>query len=340
MPLAHRGVFLIRANGGHVNYRYDSDELFADDTDHSRYSFFGIKAELARNTLDKFLYPRKGSDMRLSGIFVTGRDKYEPFNADRFLSRTSRQWVGARLTWDKYFDMPGSRVVLAGRQRRRRDHEPSRIHHGRRDADVDACLYAGFACADDLHARLPGQAVRGGRRDADFRPDAQLLPAHGFLYDVPRQTRLCARIAEHDRGRTLALYRRGVAGLLHQFVGHEGDDRRHDDRPRIPENICLFVSLRRRRHRLLARRGGQLHQQDAVHLQDKQRRRVGIRQQAGEPLHPRKRASHTVQAHDLRGRRDDRHPLHAAGEKFRRTFDRGLQPRPEGCPQGDGLADP
>ena len=27
-------------------------------------------------------------------------------------------------------------------------------------------------------------------------------------------------------------------------------------------------------------------------------------------------------------------------KKFRRTFDRGLQPRPEGCPQGDGLADP
>ena len=108
MPLAHRGVFLIRANGGHVNYRYDSDELFADDTDHSRYSFFGIKAELARNTLDKFLYPRRGSDLKLSGIFVTGRDKYEPFDAEKFLSRTSRQWVGARLTWDKYFDMPGT----------------------------------------------------------------------------------------------------------------------------------------------------------------------------------------------------------------------------------------
>lgn len=43
-----------------LNYRYDSDELFADDTDHSRYSFFGIKAELARNTLDKFLYPPPG----------------------------------------------------------------------------------------------------------------------------------------------------------------------------------------------------------------------------------------------------------------------------------------
>ena len=78
MPLAHRGGFLLRANG-----------------------------ELARNTLDKFLYPRRGSDLKLSGIFVTGRDKYEPFDAEKFLSRTSRQWVGARLTWDKYFDMPG-----------------------------------------------------------------------------------------------------------------------------------------------------------------------------------------------------------------------------------------
>ena len=114
MPLAHRGVFLIRANGGHVNYRYDSDELFADDTDHSRYSFFGIKAELARNTLDKFRYPRRGSDLKLAGIFVTGRDKYEPFDAKKFLSRTPRQWFGARFTWDKYFDMPGCSWLSLG----------------------------------------------------------------------------------------------------------------------------------------------------------------------------------------------------------------------------------
>ena len=159
MPLAHRGVFLIRANGGHVNYRYDSDELFADDTDHSRYSFFGIKAELARNTLDKFLYPRRGSDLKLSGIFVTGRDKYEPFDAER----------------------------------RRRDHEPSRVHDRGGHGDVDAGLRAGASRADDLHARLPGQAVRGGRRDADFRPDAQLLPAHGFLRHVPRETQFRTR---------------------------------------------------------------------------------------------------------------------------------------------------
>ena len=106
MPLTHRSVFVLRANGGHVNYRYDSDDFFADDTDHSRFSFFGLRAGLARNTLDKFLYPRRGSELNLSAIFVTGRDKYSPYNADDFISREDRRWFGGRFTWNKFFDMP------------------------------------------------------------------------------------------------------------------------------------------------------------------------------------------------------------------------------------------
>lgn len=106
MPLTHRSVFVLRANGGHVNYRYDSDDFFADDTDHSRFSFFGLRAGLARNTLDKFLYPRRGSELNLSAIFVTGRDKYSPFDADDFISRENRHWFGGRFTWNKFFDMP------------------------------------------------------------------------------------------------------------------------------------------------------------------------------------------------------------------------------------------
>ena len=51
---------------------------------------------------------------QLSGIFVTGRDKYEPFDATKFLSRTPRQWFGARFTWDKYFDMPGCSWLSLG----------------------------------------------------------------------------------------------------------------------------------------------------------------------------------------------------------------------------------
>ena len=106
MPLTHRSVFVLRANGGHVNYRYDSDDLFADDTDHSRFSFFGLRAGLARNTLDKFLYPRRGSELYLSAIYIDGRDKYEPYNAEDFISRERRQWFGGRFTWNKFFDMP------------------------------------------------------------------------------------------------------------------------------------------------------------------------------------------------------------------------------------------
>ena len=107
LPLTHRSVFTLRANAGHVNYRYDSDVLFADDTDHSRFSFFGLRAGIARNTLDKFLYPRRGSDLQLSAIFVTGRDKYQPYDSGRFISRETRQWFGGRFTWDKFFDVPG-----------------------------------------------------------------------------------------------------------------------------------------------------------------------------------------------------------------------------------------
>ncbi len=107
MPLSRRGVFLLRLNGGLTNYRYDSEELLVNDTDHTRFSFFGAKAEVARNTLDKFLYPRRGSDLRLSGIYVVGRDKYEAWDERKFSSRITRQWFGARFTWDKYFDMPG-----------------------------------------------------------------------------------------------------------------------------------------------------------------------------------------------------------------------------------------
>ena len=66
---------------------------------------------------------------------------------------------------------------------------------------------------------------------------------------------------------------RGIR-ILHYInsSGAEGDHRGHGDRPRVPQDLRLLVPLRRGRHRLLARRGGQLHQQDAVHLQDQQGR--------------------------------------------------------------------
>lgn len=107
MPISQRGVFLVRANAGHVNYHYDSEKIETKEDDHSRYSFFGLKAELARNTLDMYLYPRTGSELDLSGIFVVGRDKYEPVDANKFISRITRRWYGARFKGTKYFKIPG-----------------------------------------------------------------------------------------------------------------------------------------------------------------------------------------------------------------------------------------
>lgn len=105
-PLRHRSTVYLRANAGLTNFRYGSDNPFADDTEHSRYSFLALKAAVERNTLDKILYPRRGSDLRFSLIYVTGRDKYSPYYTDQFRSRTPRRWFGARLTYDKYFDFP------------------------------------------------------------------------------------------------------------------------------------------------------------------------------------------------------------------------------------------
>lgn len=107
MPLGRRSLIELRANGGLINYRYDSDIPLADDTDHSRFSYFGLKLKMERNTLDKPLYPRRGSHLIVSGIYITGRDKYRPFDLSQFVQTQSRQWVGARLSWDRYFDMPG-----------------------------------------------------------------------------------------------------------------------------------------------------------------------------------------------------------------------------------------
>ena len=114
MPLTRRSVLTLQANGGFTNFRYDSALPEAAETDHTRFSFVGIKAEVERNTLDKFLYPRRGSDLDLSAIYIAGRDKFEPAGTDRFVSRTPRRWFGGRFSWDVYFDIPACRWFSIG----------------------------------------------------------------------------------------------------------------------------------------------------------------------------------------------------------------------------------
>lgn len=116
LPLSHRSVLSLRVNAGHLNYRYylDRNEDISQPTDHSRFSFVGTKLEAERNTLDKVLYPRRGSRLQLSGIYVYGRDKFSPYDLDRFVLRKTKEWVGGRVIWDAYFDVPGCRWFSFG----------------------------------------------------------------------------------------------------------------------------------------------------------------------------------------------------------------------------------
>ena len=69
------------------------------------------------------------------------------------------------------------------------------------------------------------------------------------------------REAFRESGRNVKFYR-GVEEWFGRI------NRGHKHRPRVQEHLRLLVPLQCRRHSLLARGGGELHQQDAVHLQD------------------------------------------------------------------------
>ncbi len=114
IPLTRRSVLMVHANGGRINYRYESERQPADDTDQTRFNFLGVKAEVARNTLDKFLYPRRGTDLSFSLVYVRGLDKFRPFETHRFTQKRTRQWFGGRFSWDAYFDIPACRWFSLG----------------------------------------------------------------------------------------------------------------------------------------------------------------------------------------------------------------------------------
>ena len=80
MPLTHNSLASLRFNGGTTSLPLRPPAVPGTDpnTDLTRFSFFGTKLEIARNTLDKILYPRRGSEISLSGIYITGRERHKP----------------------------------------------------------------------------------------------------------------------------------------------------------------------------------------------------------------------------------------------------------------------
>ena len=212
MPLTHNSLASLRFNGGQQAYRYDAPFPDTDpDTDLTRFSFFGTKLDIARNTLDKILYPRRGSEISLSGIYITGRERYKPAEFGRKRSfNAHREWFGAKFQWNHYFDLPGCKWFSFGFN----IDAVWTTHY----IDVAAGLSARRTLPDGFHARLPGEKLPGRRSDAHFRSAAQFLPAHGILCHVPRQPGAARRKdAIHHR----SLVRLSHAHRTGQPVAHQ-----------------------------------------------------------------------------------------------------------------------
>lgn len=118
MPVTHNSLVSLQANGGGIGYRYYDTSPYGvnENTDLTRFLFFGTKLELRRSTLDKILFPRKGSEISLSAIYITGRERYKPFEPQlgNPSYKAHREWFGARLKWDRYFDLPACRWFSFG----------------------------------------------------------------------------------------------------------------------------------------------------------------------------------------------------------------------------------
>ena len=137
-----RSVVQATFNVGENYYR------FSDDRHPSRFSFFGVRLQVRRSTLDDQLWPVRGTDISLSGIYVGGRDR---LRIDRVadisgaaggsaggsvsgasdisvsggtgetagivlaenLSRR-RNWLGARVSWTHYVEIPRCRWFSFG----------------------------------------------------------------------------------------------------------------------------------------------------------------------------------------------------------------------------------
>ena len=152
--------------------------------------------------------------------------------------------AGRALYVEQVFRHARLLVVLVRVQRRCRRHQPSVVYDRHGVAHVDAGLSARAACQDALHARFLRPALRGGRRDADFRSDGQFLLPDRFLRDVPRETVVPALVLQCGGSvrRPDALHRRGVAGLSHAH--RAGEPGAYEIRPAQPQESLSYVQLR------------------------------------------------------------------------------------------------
>ena len=108
--LTRKSVLQAVVHGGESYYRMVNWE------DYTRFTFVGTKLELRRSTLDHRIFPTTGTNLSVSGIYIYGQDKYKylPDTGATPERMVRKQWLGARLRWEQYFDMRSVRWFSLG----------------------------------------------------------------------------------------------------------------------------------------------------------------------------------------------------------------------------------
>lgn len=105
VAMTRKSIVEASVNTGFNYYGYQAD-YDPHDTPHThdRFRFVAGRVALERSTLDKIIYPTRGTKLSVSGIAVHGRDTYE--NAATRLSgrrgQELRTWFGGKVQWEHY----------------------------------------------------------------------------------------------------------------------------------------------------------------------------------------------------------------------------------------------
>ena len=105
VAMTRKSILEASVNTGFNYYGYQADyDPYDTPHTHDRFRFVAGRVALERSTLDKVIYPTRGTRLSISGIAVHGRDTYE--NAATRLSgrrgQELRSWFGGKVQWEHY----------------------------------------------------------------------------------------------------------------------------------------------------------------------------------------------------------------------------------------------
>lgn len=111
VALTKKSVLQATVNGGENTYLMNGWRY------PSRFVFVASQLEIRRSTLDTQLFPMRGTQLSVSGIYVYGQGKYKyspetGVVVGEHLSR--KEWLGAKVRWEQYFDIPSARWFSVG----------------------------------------------------------------------------------------------------------------------------------------------------------------------------------------------------------------------------------